>query len=122
MWYHEISRLGGSVAINESHINFNVIRKHFRDELLVYFSREPRYGQLDVLNGSIKQTTRKLLDLLTGRLLIYRHQKIETLMSDKILFYIFSKNDSNRQTNRLRLTLPVTVIPEKDPLMKVAGF
>ncbi|VDK79865.1 unnamed protein product [Litomosoides sigmodontis] len=113
---------GGSVAINESHVNFGIIRKHFHDELLVYFSQEPRYGRLDVLNSGIKQTTMKLHDLLTGRLLIYRHQKIEALMPDEILFYIFPKNGGNGRTNRLRLTLPVTVIPEKDPLLKIKKF
>ncbi|CAG9541019.1 unnamed protein product [Cercopithifilaria johnstoni] len=114
---------GGSVAINESHVNLGIIRKHFHGELLVQFSRKPRYGQLDVLNSIVKKTTlMKLLDLLTGRSLIYRHQKTETLVPDEILFYILSKNDVNRRTNRLRVILPVTVIPQKDPFIKIKKF
>lgn len=64
----------------------------------------------------------RLFDLLTGRSLIYRHQKVETLLPDEILFHILPKSDANRRTNRLRVKLPVTVIPQKDPLIKVTGF
>ncbi|VDO42271.1 unnamed protein product [Brugia timori] len=114
---------GGSVAINESHVNLDVIRKNFREELLVDFSRKPRHGQLDVLNSIIKHTTLvKLFDLLTGRSLIYRHQK-EALLRDEILFYILPKNDANRhRTNRLRIILPVIVLPQKDPFVKIKEF
>uniref|UniRef100_A0A1I8EHK4 Chondroitin sulfate proteoglycan 4 n=2 Tax=Wuchereria bancrofti TaxID=6293 RepID=A0A1I8EHK4_WUCBA len=114
---------GGSVAINESHVNLDVIRKNFHEELLVDFSRKPRHGQLDVLNSIIKHTAlMKLFDLLTGRSLIYRHQK-EALLRDEILFYILPKNDANRRrTNRLRIILPVIVLPQKDPLVKIKEF
>lgn len=107
---------GGSVAINESHVNLDVLRMHLHDELLVDFLRKPRYGQLDLLNK--QSSTIKLTDLLNGRSLIYRHQR-EALLSDEILFYISSKNDANQRRNRLRLILPVTVIPQKDPLVQV---
>ncbi|VDO43438.1 unnamed protein product [Onchocerca flexuosa] len=114
---------GGSVAINGSHVNLDFIRKHFHDELLVDFSRKPQYGQLDILNSIANQTTlMKLFDLSTGRSLIYRHQKMETLLPDEISFYILPKNDANRRTNRLRVILPVTVIPQKDPFIKVIIF
>ncbi|KAL3997137.1 hypothetical protein ACH3XW_9615 [Acanthocheilonema viteae] len=114
---------GGSVAINKSHVNLDVVRKHLHDELLVDFSRKPRYGHLDVLKSIVKKPAlMKLLDLSTGRSLIYRHQSTEILMPDEILFYILSKNDANRRTNRLRIILPVTVIPQKDPFMKINKF
>lgn len=123
IWYHEISSSGGSVAINKSHINLNVIQKQFHNELLVHFSRKPRHGQLDVLNSIVKHSTLiKLPDLLTGRSLIYRHQKTGTMMEDEILFYIVPKNDVNRRTNRLRLILPVVMMPQEVPFIKVTIF
>ncbi|MCP9259991.1 Chondroitin sulfate proteoglycan 4 [Dirofilaria immitis] len=105
---------GGSVAINESHVNLDFIRNHFHDDLLVDFSRKPQYGQLDILKSINNQTTlMKLFDLSTGRSLIYRHQKMETLSSDEILFHILPKNEANRRANRLRIIVPVTVISQK---------
>uniref|UniRef100_A0A915PFV8 Chondroitin sulfate proteoglycan 4 n=1 Tax=Setaria digitata TaxID=48799 RepID=A0A915PFV8_9BILA len=114
---------GGSVAINKSHINLDVMRKHLHEELLVDFTRKPRYGQLDVLNNIVSHVKMmKLLDLLTGRSLIYRHQDEGSVLPDEILFHIFPKNDANRRTSRLRIILPVTVLPQNDSLIKIETF
>ncbi|EJD74214.1 hypothetical protein LOAG_18440 [Loa loa] len=63
----------------------------------------------------------KLFDLLTGRSLIYRQQN-ETLLPDEISFHILPKNDANRRTNRLRVRLPVIMISQDDPLIKIEKF
>ncbi|VDM98668.1 unnamed protein product [Thelazia callipaeda] len=95
---------GGSLAINKSHINMKFIWKNFRDELLVNFPRKPRYGHLDLLNRIANHTDlMKLTQLLSGRSLIYRHQKSNMALTDEIFINILPRNDASRRTNRLRI-------------------
>ncbi|CAJ0568159.1 unnamed protein product, partial [Mesorhabditis spiculigera] len=111
---------GGSTALNQSHINAGALTKKVAKEvILMEIAKEPRHGDaawLDLPKGILTWS-----DFARGWPFIYRHSG-ESDRDDELVFYIYPASESTRSASRLRIQIPIRILPIRDHALEVSLF
>ncbi|KAF8368787.1 hypothetical protein PRIPAC_86616 [Pristionchus pacificus] len=110
----------GSIALNTSHINLSGLAKALGDaSLVIEVARKPRYG--DVETSDPHRTNVTWSEFEKGSPLVLRHSG-EGGKDDDVVFFVQPEAIPTRRTNRLRVTVPIRIVPIRDALVLVTRF
>ncbi|GMT00136.1 hypothetical protein PENTCL1PPCAC_22310, partial [Pristionchus entomophagus] len=110
----------GSIAFNTSHINLSGLAKALGDaSLVIEVARKPRYGDVETSDPHRANVTWS--EFKKGSPLVLRHSG-EGGKDDDVVFFVQPEAIPTRRTNRLRVTVPIRIVPIRDALVLVTKF
>ncbi|GMT27607.1 hypothetical protein PFISCL1PPCAC_18904, partial [Pristionchus fissidentatus] len=111
---------GGSIAFNTSHIDLSGLAKALDGvALVIEVARKPRYG--DVETSDPHRSNVSWMEFEKGSPLVLRHSG-EGGKDDDVILFIYPEAIPTRRTNRLRVTVPIRIVPIRDALVMVTKF